>query len=119
MKEELQIHEAARLAGTKAPVELSGERARAFVAGTLGKDDNLSGIKAFYTRHPLYAWGSTLLAAAACVLIAFMVIKPSGNYGQPGSFMENHSNHAGLSVLDSTDISSPDTTGIKVSETIE
>lgn len=121
MKEELQIDEAARLAGTKAPIELSGLRARAFVASTLGNDDNGGdyGVKAFYARRPFVAWGSTLLATAACFIIAFMTLKPSGNYGQPGSLMEYQSDHAGISVLDSTVTSSPDSAEITVSETLE
>ena len=125
MKEELQITEGARLAGTKAPVQLSQERANAFVSKTLGKGKSKEkdSFKSIYSRKPLYAWGSTFLAAAACFLIGFYILKPSNgsidNYGQPGSFMENKSSHSTISVLDSTQVTSQDTVEITVVETIE
>lgn len=125
MKEELQITEGARLAGTKAPVQLSQERANAFVSKTLDKGESKEkdSFKSIYSRKPLYAWGSTFLAAAACFLIGFYILKPSNgsidNYGQPGSFMENKSSHSTISVLDSTQVTAQDTVEITVVETIE
>ena len=123
MNEDLQINEAARLAGTQAPVQLSQERARAFVSKTIGANQNKSSFRTFYSQKPLYAWGSTVLAAAACFLIAFFILKPSNGsvdqFGQPGRFMENQSNHAGISVVDSTIIETSDSIVISVIETVE
>ena len=123
MNEELQINEAARLAGTKAPIQMSQTRAYDFVSKTLGTANKKSLFRNFYLQKPIYAWGSTVLAAAACFLIAFFVLKPSNGsidqFGQPGRFMENQSNHAGISVVDSTLIESSDSIEITVVETIE
>lgn len=123
MNEDLQIKEAARLAGAQAPVQLSQERAHAFVSKTIGANQRKSSFRTFYTQKPLYAWGSTLLGAAACFLVAFFVLKPSngsdGQYGQPGRFMENQSNHAGISVVDSTTTIGSDSIEISVIETVE
>lgn len=127
MNEELQINEAARLAGTKAPVQLSQERAHVFVSKTLGTGTADSGkkssLRTIYTKKPLLSWGGTVLAAAACFLIALFVLRPSdgtlNKYGQPGSFMENQSSHSSISVMDSTISVSTDSTEITVIETVE
>ena len=125
MKEELQITEAARLAGTKAPIQLSQEHAHAFVSKTLGKDKSKEhdSFRSIYSRKPLYAWGGTFLVAAACFLIGFFILKPSNgsidNYGQPGSFMENRSSHSTISVLDSTQVTAQDSVEITVVEVME
>lgn len=122
MNEDLQISEAARLAGTKAPVKLSQERAHAFVSKTISNTNKKSSFRTFYIKKPLYAWGSTILAAAACLLVAFFVLKPSngdiGQYGQPGSFLENQSNHSTMSVVDTT-LTISDSSEVTVIETIE
>ena len=120
MKDDLQIIEAARLAGTEAPVQLSQERASSFVSRTLGNSNKKSTFKSFYIQKPLYAWSSIFLAAAACLLIAFFVLKPAngdvGQFGQPGSFMENQSNHSTMSVVDST-LTITDSSEVTVIET--
>lgn len=122
MNEDLQISEAARLAGTNAPVELSQKRAHAFVSKTISKNNKKSSFRSFYIKEPLYAWGSTILAVAACLLVAFIVLKPSngdvGQYGQQGGFMENQSNHSTMSVVDTT-LTVSDSSEVTVIETIE
>lgn len=116
MKEELQIKKAADLADAKAPVSLNNDRARDFVAKTLDAK-GVSERPSSYKTRPLFAWGGTALAIAACILLAFVMFRPSS--GQPGTFQEQQSVHAGTATADSTSIANSDSIEIIVSEIVE
>lgn len=116
MKEELQIKKAADLADAKAPVNLDNDRARDFVSRTLNAKVGIKS-QSLYKTRPMFAWGGTALAIAACILLAFIVFRPSS--GQPGTFQEQQSFHAGTATADSALVSVIDSTEISVSEIAE
>ena len=102
MKEDLQIKIAAGLADRKAPENISGDRARTFVAKTVGQKKTI----------PFAVWGGSVIAVAACVLFAVILFSPNdtNSYGTPSELMEMHSIHADISQVDSTIVDSLDTT---------
>lgn len=115
MKEDIQIEQAARLADTKAPENLSNERARSFVRETMGK-------RRFFSAHPGLAWGGTAFAFTLAAALAVVLIIPAGREASPVDMMqEMHSVHAASEVADTTAVSSADTLDtfeIPTSETI-
>lgn len=101
MKEDLQIKIAAGLADKNAPENISGARARTFVAKTVGKKKTI----------PFAVWGGSIIAVAACVLFAVILFSPNdpNSYGTPSELMEIHSIRADISQVDSTIVDSLDT----------
>ena len=101
MKEDLQIKIAAGLADRKAPENISGERARTFVAKTVGQKKII----------PFAVWGGSAIAVAACVLFAVILFSPNdtNSYGTPSELMEIHSIHADIAQVDSTVVDSLNT----------
>lgn len=98
MKEDLQIKIAAGLADKNAPENISGARARTFVAKTVGKKKTI----------PFAVWGGSIIAVAACVLFAVILFSPNdpNSYGTPSELMEIHSIRADISQVDSTIVDS-------------
>lgn len=107
--EELQIMKAAGLADKEAPVDISGRRARRFVAQAVGgRSDRMS---------PAYVWGGALVAAAACVVAAVFLFTPSSRQGGMQNTCEPlQSVHASTAVADT--LSNVDTAEIQVSEIV-
>ena len=101
MKEELQIKIAAGLTDKRAPEDISGARARAFVAKTLAKRK---------TTH-FMLWGGAVVAVAASVLFGVILFDPNdfNGYGAPSEIMEIHSIHSDISQVDSTIVDSLNT----------
>lgn len=101
MKEDLQIKIAAGLADRKSPEDISGARARAFVAKTIGQKKTI----------PFAVWGGSVIAVAACVLFAVILFSPNdpNSYATPSELMEMHSTHADISQVDSTIVDTLDT----------
>lgn len=117
MNEDLQIEKAAHLADKPGAENLSTDRARMFVAKALAskEDEEPVRLRNIFERRPIFAWGGVCLAFVACVAVAIVIIRPSGQdgvlpgYGSPGQLLENQSFHAETEVLDSTTTANSDT----------
>lgn len=127
MNEDLQIEKAAHLADKPGAEELATDRAREFVAKALASKADKEPVQKrnIFERRRVFAWGSVCLAFAACVAVAIVVFRPSGQegvlpgYGSPGQLLENQSFHAETAVLDSTKTVSSDTLTVESISYIE
>ncbi len=115
MNEDLHIEKAARLADKPGAENLANDRAKAFVAKALkNQKDKEVGRKSIFSRRPVYTWGGIAMAMAACVAVAIVLSRPTGDngmvpgYGNPGTLLEDQSIHANSELLDSAKTESAD-----------
>lgn len=112
MKEEIQIEQGARLADSKAPENISTERARQFVSSKLADKSRFeigAGISRFFDRRPALAWGGSAFAFAVAVAVAVAVILPSGEQAiRPGDVFEMESIHASSEQIDTVAVEPAD-----------
>lgn len=110
MNEDIHIEKAAHLADTPGAENLATDRAKKFVADALAAKDEEDApmLKNFFVRRPVYAWGSFVMALAACVAIAVVLFRPTQD-GAPGLLIENQNIHADTDVSDTTIVESSDT----------
>lgn len=101
MKEDLQIKIAAGLADRKSPEDISGARARAFVAKTVDQKKTI----------PFAVWGGSAIAVAASVIFAVVLLSPNNaeTFGNPGDLIEMQSIHSDMAQVDTTLVDSLDT----------
>ena len=101
MKEDIHIKIAAGLTDAETPENLSGKRARDFVAQTVGKKKAIS----------FAVWGGSVIAVAASVVFAIVLFSPrdSQTFGNPSELMEMQSIHSDIAQADTTAIDSLDT----------
>lgn len=106
MKEEIQIEQGARLADTKAPENLSTQRARAFVASKLAESsaERQEGpIRRFFRNRTAVVWGGSAFAFAVAAAVAIAVILPSGEQAiHSGGVLEMQSIHASSEQIDTS-----------------
>ena len=108
MNEDLHIEKAAHLADKPGAENLATDRARGFVAQALASKEEKK------WRH-VFLWGGVAMAIAACVAVAIVIFRTSGQegvihgYGTPGQLLESQSVHAETEILDSTKTASSDT----------
>lgn len=108
MKEEIQIEQAARLAGKTAPENISTERARTFVSGVMGEKKRSALGRLFFER-PALAWGGSAFAFAVAAALAFVVFVPTGGQSASGvQVQELQSVHASSEIADTSCVSSAD-----------
>jgi hypothetical protein len=101
MKEDIHIKIAAGLTDADAPENLSGKRARDFIAQTVGKKKTI----------PFAVWGGSVIAVAASVVFAIVLFSPrdSQTFGIPNQLMEMQSIHSDVAQVDTTAVDSLDT----------
>lgn len=114
MNEDLHIEKAAHLADKPGAEKLATDRAKQFVANALAakKGEDMSNLKSFFVRRPVYAWGSVAMALAACVAVAVVLFRPAKD-GIPGMLIENQNIHADTDVADTTKVESSDTLAVE------
>lgn len=108
LKEEIQVMKAASLAGKAAPEDTNTERARTFVRNQLASSRSERGKSTF-----LFAIRYVSIAAAACIVVAFILFTPRNN--SPMDTKLQNSIHASADSLSTT----PDSLKIEKEQSLE